>query len=228
MILLRQRIYARQDYVGLDEAATAQLKAERSDIAKSLLKKRQRAQAAFNQNVSDINKAKGLLSGYSPNTNPESFFKNIEATHGTNISNKARELLTNDVKPMNDALSKRNDAYKKALGIAREDAKFERRDALKDTVRRTKIAEGEAALKNEEMARKIAMEKKASLRNAATNTMEKNLAKKSTWMKNAGKGALIVAGTAGLGYGIKKYFDSKKKSEASSNPNPTDTSSTVQ
>ena len=206
-----QKEFARRDYEGLDQQAINDLKTERSEIAKTLLKKREKINKISNQLQSDYNQALDHIkkNGYEvPHTDPK-------------INKMVGKILTNETTAKNDIKSARESGYKKALASAADEAQFEREDALKDTQRRIR-REQEAKLAEEDAARKLEREKRIQESTQKYNK-KASLGKGITDWAGRNKKAigLTVAGTAIAGGGAYLYHRSKKNKQNNNTIGPT-------
>lgn len=137
MILLRQRNFARRDYAGLDEKAKASLREDRRAIAEELLNRRKKILNQAAQKEHDYNKALDFI-----NKNPN------EWTGGANYEKlpletqrQINKIATNNTTAEHEALNGWKERYNKVLGQAKDDANFDRQNALRDTERRAKLME---------------------------------------------------------------------------------------
>ena len=213
MIILRQSLFARADYEGLDEIAKSELKAERSQLAKELAAKRNKINQQYSKNLGDIEKAKNIyISQQAPWNDPKKidahkikqFQQDIEINHGSAVRDRVDKMLGRGLDAnaqSQGALRNRNMEYSNALSNTRREAGWTKDDLLKDTAKRQRKAE-ETKKINEMLNRP----KKVPAQQTVTNTA----AKSGKFLKNIGLGALGVGAAVGLAYGGKKAYDHYK------------------
>lgn len=138
MILLRQRNFARRDYAGLDEKAKASLLEDRRALAEELLNKRKKILHQAAQKEHDYNKALDFIKGHEWAS--DGWHKDLEKLP-EGVRKQVSEISVNNTAAENNALNGWKERYNKVLGQSKDDAKFDRQSALKDTERRAKLTE---------------------------------------------------------------------------------------
>lgn len=132
MILLRQKIYARRDYAGLDERAKAELLEYRNEEANRLINKRKQILAEAEKKREVYNNAIDFI-----NKNPN------EWTSGANYEKLPLEtqrqidkIAINNTTAEHEALSGWKDEYRKELSKTKHQVEGDRESLLRETKRR--------------------------------------------------------------------------------------------
>lgn len=176
MILLRQKIYARKDYAGLDEKAQNELRSIRNAQAQKLRAQRNKIWDRVNVQQENINKAHEFIA------NPGATWATPEYERALNglpggVREQANQMISGKNKTVLEAELKRDwgQRYKKALESSADDMGFEREALLKDTERRAQQAQQQAAAgQNANQAAANQSKASASQQGAANQQAKKN------------------------------------------------------
>jgi hypothetical protein len=208
MIIIRQKEFAFRDYEGLDEISKANLRKERSELAKELNESRNRANKTLERKLGNLNTATDIYA----NSNSDINYKNIGAAHGGEVRQMVNEhaMGKSPEAIKDDIYRERNAKYNNVLRDTKTDSDLFRRDELKGT----KIREDTAKLEERIKAYRRAKESRESIAKHEAKAAKLRAKKKTGEMlKKGGKAALITGGVVAAGYGAKKLYDKKKENQ---------------
>jgi len=211
MIILRQKEFARQDYEGLDEISKANLRRERSELAKELNESRNRGNKTLERKLGNLKTATDIHRASFNNTENlgSSFYNNVEGAHGKEVRQMVGDLMTNKNPEVlkKDIYMDRNALYNKELRNIKDDSDMLKRNELK----RTKGREFKEAARREEAVRRAAKSKDSIARHEAKAAELRAKKKTGEILKKGGKIALATGGVVAAGYGAKKLYDKKNQ-----------------
>lgn len=213
MIIIRQKEFARRDYEGLDEISKANLRKERSELAKELNESRNRYNKYLNRKLGNLKTATGIVENDAASKillQGQSFYNDIGAAHGGEVRQMVNQMMGgNDPEFLKKNIYRdRNTQYNEELRNIKADSYSSRKDELK----RTKAREDAARIEREEAARRAAKSQESIARHEA-KAAELRAKKQTGKMLKRGGIALATAGVLAAGYGAKKLYDRNKEKE---------------
>lgn len=214
MIILRTKKYARRDYEGLDELAKNQLKADRSELADRLWKKRASINKEVGRRLDNLKTAKNVYIDTSvlPKEGEDMYYRAVEAAHGKGVRDMVQDInYYNNTAPIEKKIKNyRNSEYHDKLWDTNRFAKDLREDALEDTKRRARRAAAEESYNASRTAKSV-MQTTAPERSMRNNS--KGIIKRAAnWAKSnpIPAAGIAIGGITAAGYGAKKLIDRKR------------------
>lgn len=206
-----QKEFARKDYQGLDQQAINELKAERSDIARTLLKRRKSINNIYNQKISDYKQALDHINKHGGYDVPHS---------DLNVNKMIGTMRVNNALPKYNADMWRGMDYSDALHRAQKEADWVRNDLMNDTRKRARLNQ-QAELTGENTFKKFVHENLEKGRKRRKFLSPSKLVGKALDWAGKNKKAIglttIGAATIGTAAGGAYLYNQSKKTEIQDN-----------